>query len=108
MVSTASEAEIEWCMNYYDQEGMWACPHHRMRCHIFNHGTPFRVPRIVTFPKIVALDVGASLHPYYRAFLEWFDLAPLQLSLNSYKLAAALLILYIELGFDPPSMSELS
>lgn len=108
MVSTASDAEIEWCMNYYDQIGMWAQPHKRMRCHIFNYGAPFRVPGMVTSHKLVALGVDALLYPYYKALLEWFDLAPLQLSPSIYKLAAALLILYNELGFDPPFMAELS
>lgn len=60
-------------------------------------------------PKLVALGMCAPLPFYYHNLLEWFDLAPLQLSPNSYKLTAALYILYHDLGFDPPPpMPELS
>lgn len=63
---------------------------------------------MVTSPKRIALRLGAPLHLYYRSLLEFFDIAPMQLSPNSYRLAAALLILYTYLGFDPPTMIELS
>lgn len=51
MVFTTTNAKIDWCMDYYDQEGMCVRPHPCMRSHIFNHDTPFRVPRMVTSPK---------------------------------------------------------
>lgn len=108
MVSTATNTQIEWCMKYYDQEGLWARPHTRMCCHIFNLGPPFRVPRMVTSPKLIALALGTPLHSYYRALLEWFDIAPMQLSPNIYKLSVTLIVLYTDLGFDPPFTTELS
>ena len=79
-----------------------------MRSHVFNYGGDFKIPRMVLSPKLVSLGVGAPLHPYFRAIIEWFDVAPIQLSPNSYKLAVALFILYHEAGFGAPSMEELS
>lgn len=52
--------------------------------------------------------VGAPLHPYLRKVIEMYDVAPLQLSLNSYKLVIALLILYHDLEFPTPIMKEVS
>lgn len=100
--------EVKWSMKYYGQEGLWAIPRSHHRPHVFNYGGNFRIPRMVLSPKLVALGVGAPLHPYLRQVLEWYDLAPIQLSPNSYKLILALYILYRDLGFDAPSMPEVS
>ena len=105
--STATDEEIEWVMLFYYQEGLWARPRSSMRPHIFNIGN-FTTPRIVLTPLLVKLGVGAPLHPFFRAISEWFDIAPIQLSPNSYRLAIAIYIMYINEGFSAPSMEELS
>lgn len=52
--------------------------------------------------------MGVPLYlSYYWSLLEWFYLAPLQLSLNCYKLAVTLYIPNTDIGFDPPTMVEL-
>lgn len=79
-----------------------------MQPHEFDLWGQFRIPRMVTNPILISLGVGAPLHPYLRAVIEHFDVAPLQLSPNSYKLVLALLILYHEKGFPAPTMDEVS
>lgn len=77
-----------------------------MRSHVFNYGEEFRVSRIVLKPKLVALGMGASLHPFFRDIWDWYKIAPVQLSSNGYKMAIALYMMYISCGFEPPSMHE--
>lgn len=88
--------------------GMWAHPLCMMHPHFFNYEKNFRIPRMVTSPKLVSLGVGAPLHPYLREMIELYDLAPLQLSPNSYKLVLTLFILYMDLNFPQPPMDEVS
>ncbi|GES85396.1 uncharacterized protein LOC108223109 [Rhizophagus clarus] len=66
------------------------------------------IPRTVLTPRRVSSGVGAPLHNYFEKICKWFDIAPIQLSPNSYKLAAGLFILYKGEGYDEPSMEELS
>ena len=105
--STISYDELDWVMDYYEQEGTAVVPLAKMKPHRFdirNH----RIPRMVLTPRHVSLGVGAPLHPYFEKIWKWFDQAPIQLSPNSYKLAAGLYMLYKDEGFDEPSMEELS
>ncbi|KAK1403105.1 hypothetical protein POM88_002710 [Heracleum sosnowskyi] len=109
MSSTVSVEEITWSMTYYQMEGKWARPPSLMRPHIFKWPEPFKTPRMVTSPKLMALGVGAPLHPYLKSILQWYDIAPIQLSPNYYKLALALFILYNDEGIStPPTMEEFS
>ena len=106
-VSTVSDAEIDWSMKYYNMEGIWARPLSKMRPHIFNNKN-LKIPRMVLTPKLLSLGVGAPLHPYIKKILKWFDIAPIQLSPNSYKLAWALFIMFHDLDLGAPSMKEFS
>ena len=105
--STLSWEELEWTMDYYEQEGTAVVPLEEMRAHCFDIGN-YRIPRTVLTPRHVSLGVGAPLHNYFEKICKWFDVAPIQLSPNSYKLAAGLFILYKEEGYDEPSIEELS
>ena len=105
--STLSWEELEWTMDYYDQKGTAVVPLEEMRAHRFDIGN-CRIPRMVLTPRHISLGAGVPLHPYFEQILEWFDIAPIQLSPNSYKLAAGLYILYKEEGYGAPSMEELS
>lgn len=73
-----------------------------MQPHIFNYDDNFKIGRLV------ALGVGAPLHPYFKAILEWYDIALIQLSQNSYKLGIAMYILYHDERLTPPFMEEFS
>lgn len=79
-----------------------------MRPHIFEYGENFRIPRMVLTPKLVSLVVGAPIHSYCRNIIRWYNVSPIQLSPNSYMLAAALFILYFDQGFPAPTMEEFS
>lgn len=94
LFSTASNAEIKWCLKYYSLGCLWARPHPEMCPHFFDYNPRLRIPRMVLTPKLVKLGIGFSLHPYFRSILEWFDIAPIQLSPNNWKLAIALYMLY--------------
>ncbi|KAL8146950.1 hypothetical protein AgCh_004615 [Apium graveolens] len=63
---------------------------------------------MVLTPKLISLGVGVPLHPYIKKILKWYDVAPVQLSPNSYKLAWALYIMYHNLRLGAPSMKEFS
>ena len=106
--STASKAEIEWCLKYYDKGCIWARPHPWMRPHIFDYNPRLRIPRMVLTPKLVRLGIGPPLHPYFRSIIEWFDIAPIQLSPNGWKLAIALYMLYRDHNNRAPTMEDLS
>ena len=106
--STASNAEIKWCLKYYDKGCIWARPHPWMRPHIFDYNPRLRIPRMVLTPKLVKLGIGPPLHPYFRSIIEWFDIAPIQLSPNSWKLAIALYMLYRDHNQRAPTMEDLS
>lgn len=113
IISTVTDEYLDWLTKYYEVEGMWARPLSFMRCHIFltgqdENGKEYRVPRMVTSARLVELGVGAPLHPFFKEILEWFDLAPLQLSPNSYKLVIGMYMLYKELGYEAPTMPEVS
>ena len=63
---------------------MWARPHPEMRPHIFDYNPRLRIPRMV------------------------LDIAPAQLSPNSWKLAIALYMLYMDHNRRAPTMMDLS
>lgn len=108
MTSICSDEEIDWNMRYYDMEGIWARPLDLKCPHICHYGKNFKIPCIVTSPKLISLDVGAPLYPYLRDIIEMIDVAPIQLSPNSYKLVLALFMLYSDLDFPAPTMKEVS
>lgn len=63
--STISYDELDWVMDYYEQEGTAVVPLAKMKPHRFdirNH----RIPRMVLTPRHVSLGVGAPLHPYFE------------------------------------------
>lgn len=94
-------------MACYDQEGTAVVPLEEMRAHRFDIGN-HKIPRTVLTPRHVSLGVGAPLHGYFEKICKLFDVAPIQLSPNSYRLATGLFILYKDEGFDEPSMEDLS
>ena len=68
--SIVSDAEIEWCLRYYDMGCIWVRPHPEMRPHIFDYNPRLRIPRMVLTPKLVKLGIGPPLHHYFKAIIE--------------------------------------
>ena len=79
-----------------------------MRPHVFDYNPRLRIPRMVLTPKLVKLGIGPPLHPYFKSIIEWYDIAPIQLSPNSWKLAIALYMLYRDHNNRAPTMEDLS
>lgn len=99
--------ELEWVMQFYEQEGKAVVPLPGKRPHRFDIGN-HRIPRTVLTPRHVSHGVGAPFHDYFEKICKWFDFAPIQLSPNSYKLAAGLYIFHKDLGFEEPTKREIS
>ncbi|KAK1388967.1 hypothetical protein POM88_017145 [Heracleum sosnowskyi] len=107
MSSTIPERDIKKIMQFYSQDGSYAKPHPDMRPHRFDIDN-IRVPRAVVTDRHIPLGVGAPLHPWLRQIVDWYQIAPIQLSPNSYRMALGLFIIYKELKYPDPSMLELS
>ena len=99
--------ELEWLQDYYHMQGKSVVPKEGMRPHRFDREN-IRIPRMVTTLRHVPLRVTAPLPQYYVDLCDWFKVAPIQLSPNSYMLAARLYILFDKVGLGAPSMRELS
>ncbi|KAL1831404.1 hypothetical protein ACET3Z_001055 [Daucus carota] len=99
--------ELEWLQAYYHMEGKSVVPKDGMRPHRFDKEN-IRIPRMVTTLRHEPLGVTAPLPQYYVNLCDWFKVAPIQLSPNSYMLAAGLYILFDKVGLGAPSMRELS
>ena len=99
--------ELEWLQDYYYMQGKSVVPKEGMRPHRFDREN-IRIPRMVTTLRHVPLGVTAPLPQYYIDLCGWFEVAPIQLSPNSYMLAAGLYILFNKVGLDAPSMREVS
>nr|XP_017224627.1 PREDICTED: uncharacterized protein LOC108200871 isoform X2 [Daucus carota subsp. sativus] len=105
--SLISWDELEWLQDYYHMQGKSVVPKEGMRPHRFDKEN-IRIPRMVTTLRHVPLGVTAPLPQYYVDMCDWFKVAPIQLSPNSYMLAAGLRILFDKVGLGAPSMRELS
>lgn len=67
--STASDAEIKWCLKYYDLGCLWVRPHPEMRPHIFDYNPRLRILRMVLTPKLVKLSPSFPFIPTLDPFL---------------------------------------
>ena len=105
--SLISWDELEWLQDYYHMQGKSVVPKEGMRPHRFDKEN-IRIPRMVTTLRHVPLGVTAPLPQYYVDMCDWFKVAPIQLSPNSYMLAAGLYIRFDKVGLGAPSMRELS
>ena len=78
------------------------------RAHQFKTKTPDRgIPNAVTSAAFFKVGVYFPLHPFLREVLEFYGLAPFQLTPNSYRLAISTYILYSSLFTTPLSAPEL-
>lgn len=72
------------------------------RCHHFDSFEPDQpIPQAVLFAQFFKLGLSLPMHPFIQELLEFYDIAPLQLTPNSYRMAMCMYILYkIELEKD--------
>lgn len=74
--------------------------------HLFNiRGLP--TPKMVLTPQLVELGLGSPMHPFFE-LIDFYKLAPIQLSLNSYRLVIGIYMMYLNKGYRPPTMEEIS
>ena len=104
--SDISKDEIKWLMEYFDVKAKWMKPTAEMRIHRFNI-EGLHIPRMVVTNRLLELGFGNPMHPFLIEIFEYHKIAPIQLSPNSYRLAIGLYMMYINKGYEPPTMEEL-
>ena len=107
LASDISKEEIMWLVEYFDVNARWMKPTPEMRIHRFNIEGLYP-PRMVITNRLVELGFGNPMHPFLIEIFEYHRIAPIQLSPNSYRLAIGLYMMYINKGYEPPTMEELS
>ena len=104
--SDISKDEIKWLIEYFDVRAKWMKPTAEMRIHRFNIDV-LRIPRMVVTNRLLELGFGKPMHPFLIEIFEYHKIAPIQLSPNSYRLAIGLYMMYINKGYEPPTIEEL-
>ena len=66
------------------------------------------IPRMVVTNRLIELGFGNPMHPFLVEIFEFHKIAPIQLSPNSYRLAIGIYMMYVNKGYEPPTMEELS
>ena len=107
LASEISSEEIMWMIEYYNLAGRWLKPRPQMRMHYFPD-TRLPTPRMVLTNKLVELGFGSPIHPFLLEITNFYNIAPIQLSPNSYRMIIGLYIMYRKKGFPPPTMTEIS
>lgn len=78
-----------------------------MRPHRFDIDN-IRILRVVLTTLHIPCGVGVPMHPWLKKIYGWYKIFPIQLSLNSYRMAIGLYIFYVEHEFGKPTMLDLS
>ena len=104
--SDISKEEIAWLIEYYDVQARWMKPNEDMRI-IVSTLKGLSIPRMVVTNRLLELGFGNPMHPFLIEIFEYHKIAPIQLSPNSYRLAIGLYMMYINKGYEPPTMEEL-
>ena len=93
-------------IEYYNLQGKWYRPRRFMRMHRFNfEGLP--CPHMVLTNKLVELGFGWPMHPWLEKLVKHYDVAPIQIGPNSWRLAIGIYMMYRGLGYPEPSMREM-
>lgn len=78
------------------------------RCHRFNNFEPDQsIPNAVLSASFFKLGFSLPLHPFFTDVLNFYDIAPMQLSPNSFRVAACMYILYDQTFSVPLTAREL-
>ena len=107
LASDISKEEIAWLIEYFDVQARWLRPTEQMRIHRFNV-EGLIIPRMVVTNRLLELGFGNPMHPFLIEIFEFHKIAPIQLSPNSYRLAIGIYMMYVNKGYEPPTMEELS
>lgn len=78
------------------------------KCHSFNGLKPGRpVPKAVLSASYFKLGFSFPMHPLFIDILKFYDIAPMQLTPNSYRMTACMFILYNQTFSVPLTAREL-
>lgn len=78
-----------------------------MRMHLFDIKR-LPTPRMMLTPQLVELGLGSPMHPFLQQLIDFYKIAPIQLSPNSYRLAIRIYMMYLNKGYPPPTIEEIS
>lgn len=92
LASVITSAEIMWLIEYYNLSGRWLRPRSQMRMHYFPD-TRLPTPRMVLTNKLAELIFGWPMHPFFLKIVNYYNISPVQLSPNSYRLEIGLHII---------------
>lgn len=84
---------------------MFSC--RMMRMYLFNN-LSLPTPRMVTTNCLAKLGFGCPIHPFLHELYESYYIALIQLSLNIYRLAIGIYMIYVNLDYEPLTRDELS
>lgn len=97
--SRISSEKIMYLIEHYNLAGKWRTPRSFTRMHVFETvGLP--TPRMVLTNKLVELGIGWPMHPFLHELIDYHQIAPIQLSPNSYRAAIGLYMIYRNNGFE--------
>ncbi|KAL8094861.1 hypothetical protein AgCh_036393 [Apium graveolens] len=85
----------------FQLEGHVVLPLPHMRCYRFNNPeNGGRVPRMVLSTFLLRLGISSPLHPFIKDVCEYYQLTPLQINPNGYRVALALYIIQEKINAD--------
>lgn len=105
--SEISSEYIMWLIEYYNLDGKWLKPHSFMRMHLFDI-KGLLTPRMVFIPQLVEPGLGSPMHPFLHQLINFFKIAHIQLSPKSYRLEIGIYMMYLNKGYDPPTIEEIA
>lgn len=76
-------------IKYYNLADRWLKHRSPMRMHVFPD-TRLPTPRMVLTNKLVELGFGSPVYPFLREIVDYYQIAPIQLSPNSYRMIIGL------------------
>lgn len=94
-------------MEYYNLDGKFMRSCRMMRMYIFNiSGLP--TPRMVITNCLTDFGLGVYFIIFFHEICEFYNIAPIQLSPNSFHLVIGIYMMYFNLGYEQLLMDELS
>lgn len=93
--SSVSVSQLEHLNQFYHTGCTLIIPTKNERCHRFDNFEPDQmIPNAVLSAQFFKLGLSLPLHPFIQDILRFYDIAPFQLIINSYRMAMCLYILY--------------
>ena len=103
-----SSAKLTLQLDDYNPGCKLVAPQPGERCQSFDNFEPDQaIPGAVLSAQFFRLGLSLPLHPFLHEVIQYYDVAPLQLTPNSYRMAVCMYILYDQL-FHPADRNALA